>query len=200
MCGAGPSAYEPRPYVIGRRYPVTEVRSRWNGLVRWFPVAGALHEDAEIIGFTHFHYHVDWRFVSSRLYARMHALCLHRQVDLFEAASVLSTNHDGVFFATNPRNYETRVRRLVCKRERQAYPHHAADWLDPLKQRYAAACLTRGVCPHRGYDLRNEAVVDGVVTCPLHGLRWDVASGRPVPAPPPPPPTPGAFDPIEITL
>ena len=31
--------------------------------------------------------------------------------------------------------------------------------------------------PPPSASLRGIAVVDGVVTCPLHGLKWDVATG-----------------------
>lgn len=35
-------------------------------------------------------------------------------------------------------------------------------------------------CPHLGGPLDDAAVVDGVVTCPWHGYRFDVRSGAPV--------------------
>ena len=35
-----------------------------------------------------------------------------------------------------------------------------------------------GVCPHRGGPLGEGAVADGVVTCPWHGWRFEVATGR----------------------
>lgn len=34
-------------------------------------------------------------------------------------------------------------------------------------------CMHKGKCPHRGYDLTNEKPVDGIITCPLHGLQFD---------------------------
>ncbi len=35
----------------------------------------------------------------------------------------------------------------------------------------------RNVCPHRGGPVGEGLVVDGVVTCPWHGNRFDVATG-----------------------
>lgn len=32
-------------------------------------------------------------------------------------------------------------------------------------------------CPHRGVDLTSCPVVDGIVTCPAHGMRWRVSDG-----------------------
>lgn len=35
-------------------------------------------------------------------------------------------------------------------------------------------CIHKGKCPHRGYDLSNEAPDEkGEITCPLHGLIFD---------------------------
>ncbi len=38
-------------------------------------------------------------------------------------------------------------------------------------------CIVKGKCPHRGYDLSQEKSVDGVITCPLHGLEFYSATG-----------------------
>ena len=40
-----------------------------------------------------------------------------------------------------------------------------------------------GVCPHRGGPLGEGAVADGIVTCPWHGWRFEVATGKCVNAP-----------------
>jgi hypothetical protein len=40
-------------------------------------------------------------------------------------------------------------------------------------------CIHKGKCPHRGYDLSNEiADKDGIITCPLHGLKFDKFSKK----------------------
>ena len=40
-----------------------------------------------------------------------------------------------------------------------------------------------GTCPHRGGPLGEGVVADGVVTCPWHGWRFEVRTGRCVNAP-----------------
>jgi nitrite reductase (NADH) small subunit len=35
-------------------------------------------------------------------------------------------------------------------------------------------------CPHAGGPLQDGLVADGCVTCPLHGWRFDLASGTPL--------------------
>ena len=39
-------------------------------------------------------------------------------------------------------------------------------------------CAHKGKCPHRGYDLSQERAVDGVITCPLHGLKFDATTRK----------------------
>ncbi len=34
-------------------------------------------------------------------------------------------------------------------------------------------CIHKGKCPHRGFDLSNELSVNGIITCPLHGLQFN---------------------------
>ena len=41
----------------------------------------------------------------------------------------------------------------------------------------------RDACPHRGGSLASGRVVDGVVTCPLHWWRFDLADGHRLGAP-----------------
>lgn len=38
-------------------------------------------------------------------------------------------------------------------------------------------CIYKGKCPHRGYDLSQVPIVNDVIMCPLHGLRFDAATG-----------------------
>lgn len=42
------------------------------------------------------------------------------------------------------------------------------------KSKLKHKCIHKGKCPHRGYDLSNETPDEhGVITCPLHGLRFN---------------------------
>ena len=50
-------------------------------------------------------------------------------------------------------------------------------WEAALRDAYCGQRLRGTVCPHRGADLRGFAPgADGMVTCPLHGLRFHVES------------------------
>jgi hypothetical protein len=40
------------------------------------------------------------------------------------------------------------------------------------KSKLKHKCIHKGKCPHRGYDLSQAKAVGGVITCPLHGLKF----------------------------
>lgn len=167
------------PYLVGRFYPVLTVRGLLSERLRWWPVLGSAHTDEEIIGFKPLHYHIDWRFCDEQAWRWLKGPEWRWRPNPWNVFGIpLHMNHLGKQIEPGHANYETRVSRLRCKRELPAYPHYIAHWQRKLEQHHAADCLRRGVCPHRGYDLSREPVVDGVVTCPLHGLRWDVSTGK----------------------
>lgn len=41
------------------------------------------------------------------------------------------------------------------------------------KSKLKHRCIHKNKCPHRGFDLSNETKKNGVVTCPLHGLKFN---------------------------
>ena len=44
-------------------------------------------------------------------------------------------------------------------------------------------CIYNGKCPHRGYNLSQIDAIDGVITCPLHGLEFDGITKKILPQP-----------------
>lgn len=44
-------------------------------------------------------------------------------------------------------------------------------------------CALNGICTHEDLPLDGGAVEDGVLTCPWHGARYDIRSGRAVALP-----------------
>ena len=47
-----------------------------------------------------------------------------------------------------------------------------------LLQRDGQLHLIEAHCPHRAHPLEAAAVEQGVIQCPLHGYRFDIADGR----------------------
>jgi hypothetical protein len=65
-----------------------------------------------------------------------------------------------------------------CRRVYNEYPDKRAKWLAKLEEAYADATIDeRLICPHRGAPLQGLQAVDGCVTCPLHGLKFDCRTG-----------------------
>lgn len=46
------------------------------------------------------------------------------------------------------------------------------------KSKFKHKCIHKGKCPHRGYDLSSEKPVDGIITCPLHSLKFKADTGQ----------------------
>lgn len=171
-------------YEVGRFYVVPCVLGKWRHLTRYWPVMGSQHEDREHLDFPHQHYHIDWRFVG------------RPDIDWFGAALQGHTDHDGlaanygVPLMVGPRINvgglpKPVLRRRKCHREHVLPFHRVArgGWQKSMETAYVGCKLAAGrVCPHRGYDLSREPVnADGTITCPLHGLRWNAATGELVP-------------------
>lgn len=39
-------------------------------------------------------------------------------------------------------------------------------------------CAISSTCPHRGADLSKGTIDDGIVTCPKHGAKFDLRTGK----------------------
>lgn len=150
------------PFEVGKVYRVPTVLATWFDRFRYWPVAGPLHDDAEILNFPRRHSHIDRRFVSDE--------------DAGLAINYPLVNFEG----GNPGRIV--MRRRVCRRSDtslaalQKFSSYA-KWQE-LEAHYARARMKGMRCPHRGADLSRECVHGGIVTCPLHGLSWRIDGGE----------------------
>jgi hypothetical protein len=178
-------------FEIGKRYSVPCVKTvknhKWDRLWRgeWIPVIGPEHQDAEIIGFPWKHWHVDWRFASEGVFKRT-----VRQKFGFQDSGIVfnyvlqrfpvQQENDGTKYETDEAFHlgEVAVRRVTCKRAMPAYPYKLATWLPKLATACAGMRMKNMVCPHRGMPLKGCPLNGDVVTCPGHGLRWNVKTGE----------------------
>ena len=156
-------------YEVGKFYKVPCVYGQLGSdELRWWPIMGAVHEDKEIINFPLRHLHIDWRFVGKRLLyggTVRHSYAFPLQI---------GRGLNDLGFC------EPVLRSRKCLRQHpDPAPFAGAKWMPKLEAAHAGCRLAKGmVCPHRGYDLSNEPIApDGVVTCPMHGLRWNVETG-----------------------
>lgn len=156
---------------FGRRFsadPQTIVDPYDRLLMGWWPIMGPRHEDLAHLDFAPYHWHFDPRFLSGRQMrnATMGGSNLSR---IF--ARPLS-DYGGL---RGPEH-----RRMRCRRP-LGLPSQLEN-LGKILEPHCADATLRGpckVCPHRGIPLASLPVDEhGHVTCPGHGLRWDVSTGR----------------------
>jgi hypothetical protein len=143
---------------IGRFYLVPTVRNIFTEAK--YPVLGDLHEDREYIGFPERHWHVDSRFVPKQLLI---------DGPRFGIATILSRA------LTTPAFEFISVKRWKCKRQTPMHPYRFDDLWNAFQNHHLKSSM---ICPHKGVDLSSQPVIDGCVTCPLHGLTWSVATGK----------------------
>lgn len=163
---------------VGKFYMVPCVRT---GQGYWVPVMGPPHEDGAIINFPYHHYHRDLRFLSEADVVELaNTFAFRLSCTLEEAAMIVPTlTHNHV---TAP----PVERRMKCRRRMPTFPltlrpKHVAPWWPKLQSTYADASAKCGRCPHKGFSLKGLPEKDGAVTCPGHGLRWNVETGEMVP-------------------
>lgn len=166
-------------YEVGKYYkiPCVRVGSMVPACARkggWIPVLLPWHEDKAFLRFPHHHYHYDPRFLGTRRYQG------------FGFAKVITRHPAGLYDSDSPLTFfigPIVYRRLKCQRPMPQFPVFdrywgRRHWPSKLEAAYAHDHLRNGVCPHKGIDLTTCPVVDGVVTCPGHGLRWNVETGK----------------------
>ena len=163
--------------IVGKYYSVPAVRvNEWWRFQGWLPVMGPMHEDAEFINFPWHHFHVDWRFVSEKLW-RFHK-------DWPAEGSHFGTPIQCPDRRGNPVILEgPTLRRMTYKRDPGPFPVAKGKWLPRLQERFACARLTNGLCPHRGIPVSAMHREGDILTCPGHGLRWNAITGLPVSIP-----------------
>lgn len=125
-----------------------------------------MHQDE---GLQEDHYNLDGRFLS------------YNQRKLY-----LKQEYQTVFLANTPKNQQKYNRYIetpatVPQKCMTVTPIHRNYYVGKLNRLFESACndmkMTNMKCPHRGTDLSNCPIDDGIVTCPAHGMRWRVADG-----------------------
>lgn len=167
------------PPVVGRWYMVRTLTYRRfysHGPLSW-PIIGPKHDDVEFFDFRHQHYHADVRFLTAKHLRQTGPHYLH---PANKFASALATPCSGVGREPLP---EPALTRMQCRRNWTEYPFSGSTTVAEMNGHYAgqtALLSKRGwVCPHRKVPLGNHVPDgDGIITCPLHGLRIDAVTGK----------------------
>lgn len=171
------------PPIVGQFYLVPTVHWQWRHFSpRWWPVFLPLHEDARFFRFTAEHYHVDPRFVPGRTHGAF-SWWADDPWRAFQATPI--ARHRTGDWAIEPGPVVWRRRR--CGRNRVPYVLFGkvkAPGMGPeaICRHWEGQTAPRNrfgwVCPHQHAALGSIGPErDGVITCPLHGLRLRAADG-----------------------
>lgn len=170
------------PPTVGKFYmvPCVHVRETARGLSLgqpsgWLPVMGPKHGDAEVVEFPWRHWHYDFRFFTDRalrvLWGNPFSNVLRTETQPRQG-----TPEPLPGISSAPTN-----RRMKCRRAMPEYPADKVEtlWLPELRKEFADKRVKCGNCPHRGLPLSSLPREPGtsIVTCPGHGLRWDLTTG-----------------------
>lgn len=183
----------PLVVTVGRWYPVPcvlvdvpkEIGPR---ATFWLPIYGPLHRDTDIIHFDWEHYHVDVRFMGVQRLADWdegrYAWIQHLEQRAM-LLPVIVGNQPSRGRWKVARESQPAIHQRKCYRQWPDFPTGGPRFHNPWERELAetySRCrinLENPVCPHRRFPLTGvPADADGIVTCPGHGLRWDITSGR----------------------
>lgn len=124
----------------------------------WLPIIGTRHTDPDI-GMPLEHLHYDFRFISPKYRVKI-GLVNHS-----EQQTIVPIHYGECDQGMRPR---------------RCWQSHAVRFTAPknLEHEFGPRKMTCAVCPHQGTPLHTVAPVDGKITCPAHGLIWDVVTGK----------------------
>lgn len=160
------------PPVAGRYYMVPVIDYTYMAIPGQWPTLGPAHHDRGDIGFEPIHFHVDFRFLTADQARR-----INRGSSFYRAESIVAN------YPLNHRNIEIPRRAYLAKRRCRVAgwkytPPTPPRWMPAFNARYGKVAEPRRLadgrllCPHRKVDLSTFVPdADGIVTCPLHGLR-----------------------------
>lgn len=172
-----------KPPVIGRTYMVPVVHFIYLDREDHWPVLGPMHTDVKHFNFPEPHYHIDARFVTGeqarvmRRYTR--GSIWSDGIDpLLATVSGVPLSKLRRWNAADLPKGMPELKALRCARKAHLHPFNNRGAFMDMRAEYSDPALPihkpdgRLLCPHRKVDLSSfPPDADGVVVCPLHGLR-----------------------------
>lgn len=167
------------PLVKGKFYLVPTILARWLGQApRPWPVIGTLHTDPKFFEFHEPHYHVDVRFVSQKWHTAAARTPITRRYSQIYVPGPNSPLLPGPVFKRRKCIHPRVLYRILDSNNEPFVP----DQIRALRTAFAGQQCERGhggwICPHRKASVGSISPIDGIITCPLHGLRIDAATGK----------------------
>lgn len=112
------------------------------------PIINHPHSDKEN-GQNEIHYHLDYRFISDKI-SFYHKYGTEFRIKKDESLKI-----------------EYHALPVV----HEIMPDFAITPVNLIKKSKIKSFAKNNKCPHRGFDLSNTKDIDGIITCPLHGLK-----------------------------
>lgn len=141
---------------------------------KWWPVWGRKHNDIEFFNFPHQHYHIDPRFLNKRQWSDFSWVSERTPLQYVQSQPL---SHSGL--PSGPP--KPVLRRMRCTMAHSQWGHDGAEIVLEMNKAFSGRQCAKGkrgfVCPHQLFPLGSVQAVDGVVTCPLHGLRINAETG-----------------------
>lgn len=180
------------PAKVGRLYLVPVVMAEYHKAFSSWPVIGPEHDDTEFFKFALSHYHIDTRFLTRAQIKllpgdyRFQGALTRRKLAAAHATPL--TGRPRAVGLDRDELPNPEFKPLTMRRQAMTpHPFFEIDAVNlPIfEAHFAGAQCTKGksgwICPHRHAPLGSMPVVNGVITCPLHSLRIDAATGRVLP-------------------
>lgn len=133
-----------------------------------FPLIDNLHDDKKS-GQLKKHYHIDSRFILYNIGMPNDFSIVRTIIEDYDGCEYIAHNSIRFFPDKDTKIVYKKLQVLNLQEEYATPTRLIAD------KKYK--CIKNDKCPHKGYDLRNVLPVNGVVRCPLHGLKFDKQTG-----------------------
>jgi len=153
-----------KPLKKGDKYSVPCIVKEEEGKLFITPVINHPHTDIEN-GQEEVHYHADYRFI--------------KHLDDGDYPSVIN-KHSKHYFLHHVRpekNIHGNLEYFILPVINEDFKG-ITDKSFIAKSKIKHKCIHKGKCPHRGYDLSQVKSKNGIITCPLHGLKFDSKSNK----------------------
>ncbi len=158
-----------RPLIVGEKLLVpclckVNYNHKWN-VFDVIPVINLPHSDIEN-GQYDIHYHVDYRFVDFNKKSGSKQKGYSKYINVIDPTGGRinkDTFGDIQYIVLPVKNKNHSLATAIELIQNSQLTHN---------------CIHKGKCPHKGYDLSQEVSVNGIITCPLHGLKFDVSNNN----------------------
>ncbi len=145
----------------------------------WFPVWGNKHEDTDHLSFPYQHYHIDPRFLTKRHWKQYDYIGWNT-ADRTPMHNVQMQPLHYVQLKSGPE--KPQLRRMRCSLSHVSWEFGEKKPIINMNCTFSGTQCQKGklgwICPHKRFALGSVQAIDGVITCPLHGLRIDAESGK----------------------